>query len=154
SVSRPGSDADGAANLADHRLYHVESHAAAGVLGQGAGRGEAGQEEEFQQFRLRNGFDQGRGRQAALDYLLSQAVQVNATAVVRDRDGQGAGSVSGLDADEARLRLAGGATLVGRLQAVVHRVTQQVRQRGFELLQNVAVHLRRLALDLQAHLLV
>ncbi|MCY1524455.1 hypothetical protein D9M68_593870 [compost metagenome] len=41
----------------------------------------------------------------------------------------------------------------GHFNAVVHRIAQQVRQRRVQLLQDVAVHLRGLAFDLQPHLL-
>ena len=66
-------------------------------------------------------------------------------AVVGDRDEQHAGAVAGLQTDRAGCRLARGRATLGRLEAVIDGVADQVRQRRFELLEDVAVDLGVLA---------
>ena len=102
-VPRPSlrGDADGAADLADGVLHHVQPDAAAGELGHDLGRGEARQEQELEQFRLGHLADHvGRG-QAAVDDLPAEPLEVDAAAVVGDRDLQHPGPVAGLQPDRA-----------------------------------------------------
>lgn len=75
-----------------------------------------------------------------LDDGLANALDVDAAAVIGHRDGQHAGSMTHLDAYDAFRGLAGGGTSVGHLQPVIDGVAQQVRQRRFELFQDVAIH--------------
>jgi hypothetical protein len=143
-------DADGATHAADRILDHVEPHPPAGELRDRGGHREPGQEEEFEQLGLRHRLEQvGRG-QAALEDPAPQPVQVNAAAVVGNRDGQHAGPVLHLDADQPRLRFAGRPPPGRGLDAVIDGVLQQVRQRGLQLLEDVPIDLRGLADDFQA----
>ena len=71
----------------------------------------------------------------------------------RDRDLQHAGPVAGLQPDRAGGRLARARANLGRLDPVIDRVADQVRERRFELLQDVAIDLGLLAVDDEPRLL-
>ena len=58
----------------------------------------------------------------------------------------------GFELDGRFRRFAGSHTLLRRFTAVIHRVAEQVRQRRFQPVKNVAVHLRILADDLEPDL--
>ena len=89
----------------------------------------------------------------ALDDLGAEPLQVDAAAVVAEDQLEHPGAVAGLQADRAGRGLAGGAALLGRFEAVVQRVADQVVQRGLEPVEDVAVDARGLAGDLEPRLL-
>jgi hypothetical protein len=78
---------DGAAEVLDDGLDHVETDAAPGGLGDLRARGEAGCEEQAQQ--LLAGDDGVGGEHAARDRRRAQRVLVDARAVVGDLDDHG-----------------------------------------------------------------
>ena len=80
-------------------------------------------------------------------------LDVDAAAVVGERDLEHPGAVPGLEPDRADRRLAGGLAFRRRLEAVVEGVADQVRERRLELVEDVAVDARLLAADLESHLL-
>ena len=84
---------------------------------------------------------------------LAHALQLDAGAVVGHRDQQHAGAVARFEANGALGGFAGALPLLAGFAAVIHRVAQQVRQRAFQSLQDVAVHLGVLADDFEPHLL-
>ncbi|MCY1355687.1 hypothetical protein D9M69_421180 [compost metagenome] len=143
--------AQAAAHAPHHFLHRVQAHAAAGHFRHRVAHAEAGQQQEVEQLRLRQprrGLFRG---QAAPHDRAPQGVQVDARAVVEDLDHQPAGIVAGLQRDPAFGGLALGLAHRGRLDAVVHRVAQQVGERGVERFQDVAVDLRAGADQLQVH---
>ena len=151
--SRRGRNSHVPADAADGVLDHVQPDPAAGELGHRGGRAEAGQEEELEQLGGREpGGHVGRV-QPALDHLLAEPVQVDAAAVVGDGDEQHPGAVPRFHGDRAGRRFVRRAAHAGHLQPVIDRVADQVRQRRFELLQDVAVHLGAVADDDQPRLL-
>ena len=146
-------NADGAAHLLDHVLHDIEPDAAPRNLRDGIFHREAGKEEELQQL----GFAQFAGGlsvgEIPLYDRLAQFVQVDAAAVVRHDDLQHTGAVAGFEVHDSFGRLAGGAPLLRRFDAVIDGVAQQMAQWRVEFLQNVPVHLRRLPDNLQPCLL-
>ena len=142
-----------AAHAPDHVLHHVEADAAAGDLGDGFLEREARQEQELEQLGLGELFSDGRRRQFPFQDRLAHALRLDAGAVVGDRHQQHAGAVAGFEADGALGGFAGALALLGRFAAVIHGVAQQVSERTFQSLQDVAIHLGILADDFEPHLL-
>ena len=153
-AARPRADMHRAADRAGHLVNDIESHAAAGKLRDGRCGRETGQEQKTQQFRFAHGRYQVGAAEAALDNFASHALEIDAASVVLDGDDEHAGPVSRFQPEDAAFRLARGAALLGRFKAVIDGVAQQVRQRSLQLVENVAVHLRRLSADFQTNLLV
>ena len=91
--------------------------------------------------------------QPALDDLGAEALEVDAAAVVGQDQLEHPGAVAGLQADGAGRRLAGGAAVLGPLDAVVQRVADQVVERRLEPVEDVAVDAGGLAGDLEPRLL-
>jgi len=127
--------ADTPADGLDHALYHVEAHAAAGDFRDLVLRGEARQEQEFEELELRQLLGHLGGDEAAAHGLGPQPFDVDAAAVVGEGDVEHAGAVPGLEADRAHRRLAIGLAFGGQLDAVVERVSNQVRERRLELVE-------------------
>ena len=144
---------NGPAHVLDHVLHYVQTDAAAGNLGHVSLQCEPGQEQELKQFGLGELLrHRGQGK-----FLLhngsAHAFRVHAGAIVGDRDEQHSGTMPGFQLDHPLGRLSRAAALLRRFAAVIDRVSQQVRQRRFQALQDVAVHLRVLAGDFQPRLL-
>jgi len=81
--------------------------------------------------------------------LRAQLFDVDAPAVVGYADRQHAGTVSGLDSNASRLRLAGCLPFRGILQGVVDGVAQDVIERCVQLVEDVAVHVGGFAAHLE-----
>ena len=114
---------------------------------------EAREEEEVEQLGLAQPAGHRGVGQPALDDLGAQALEVDAAAVVGQDQLEHPGAVAGLQADGAGRRLAGGAAVLGPLEAVVQRVADQVVQRCLEPVEDVAVDAGGLAGDLEPRLL-
>ena len=121
------------------RSHHVHADAAAGQVGDLLGGGEAGLEDQVDDFLF--GERLARLDQAALDGLGLDPVPVEAAAVVDHLDDDAARIVVGVELDPALGRLAGGGAHRGRLDAVVHGVAHQVHQRVADLLDHRLVEL-------------
>ena len=93
------------------------------------------------------------GHEALLDGLLAQDAGVHAAAVVLDGDHDHPVGVAGVEAELALGRLADRDALLGRLDAVVEGVADEVAQRVADLLEDGPVELGLLALDDQRDLL-
>ena len=91
--------------------------------------------------------------QAAVDDLPAQLLQIDAAAVVGDGDLQHPGPVAGFQSNRAGGGLARAGANLGRLDPVIDGVADQVRERRFELLQDVAIDLGLLAVDDELRLL-
>ncbi|MCY1228560.1 hypothetical protein D9M72_408830 [compost metagenome] len=143
--------AQAAAHAAHHLLHGVQAHAAAGHLGNRVAHAEARQQQEVEQLSLRQPRRGLFGRQPPPHDGAAQGTQVDACAVVENLDDQAARIVARLQRDAALRRLALRRAHLGRFDAVVHRVAQQVRQRRVQCFQDVAVHLRAGADQLQVH---
>src|SRR5690606_14656302 len=105
----------------------VHADAATGNIADLLSRREAGVEDELVDLgigQLLTRLDAAVGYGLAKDAFLRQAA-----AVVRDFDDDAAGFVSGMEADHAGCRLAGGDAKIRRLDAVVGRVADHVDQR-------------------------
>ena len=146
-------NADDAADGLGHGLHHVQPDAAAGDVRDLLGRREAGQEQEIEQLRIAEPGGQIARGQPLGDDLGSECGQVDAAAVLGHADVEHAGLMSCFQLQRTGLRLARGRAFLGHLQAVVQCVAEQVAQRRFELVQNVAVHVGRLAEDFKPDLL-
>ena len=151
ALARLGRDANGAAHLLDHVLHDVEADAAAGHVGDGGLHREAGQEQELEQLRLAQRARRVTGGEVARDDGVAQLLEIDAAAIVGHDDLERAGAVARLDPHQALRRLARRLARLRRLDAVIDGVAQQMAERRVELGQNVAVHLRRAADDLELH---
>ncbi|MNN55198.1 hypothetical protein D3C81_1700600 [compost metagenome] len=78
-------------------------------------------------------------------------IEVDAGTVITDIDQQHAGAMSCFQCDQTLLRLTSGLALLRAFYAVVDRITQQVADRSFQLFQDVAIDLRRIAYDFQSY---
>ncbi len=137
----------------DHAVDHVQSDAPAGNLGHLIFGGKTGQKEEFHEFRFGEFVDHLGAGQAFAEDLHPEFVQIDAPAVVRYGDHEHPRSMGGFQPDGAGFGFARRRPLPGCLHAVIQRIAQEVAQGGFQLLQDVPVHLRALAHDGEAHLL-
>ncbi len=152
-LAGPAGDADRAAHRVHHALHDVEADAAAGDLRDLLLGREAGQEEEIEQLGLAEPSGHRGGGQPALDDLGAEPFEVDAAAVVAEDDLEHPRAVAGLQADRRHRRLAGGAAILGRLDAVVQGVADQVVERRLEPVEDVAVDAGGLAVDLEPRLL-
>lgn len=132
---------EAAAHGADHVLHGIESDAAAGDFGNRFAQAEARQQQELEQFRLRQARRRFRLRQSAPHDGGAQCLEVHARTVVEDHDHQPPGVVARVKRDAPLLGLARGPPDLRRLDAMIHGVAQQVGQRCIELFQDVPVHL-------------
>ena len=152
-LAGPAGDPDRAPHRMHHVLHDVEPDAAAGDLGDLLLGREAGQEEEVEQLGLAEPTGHRGGGQPALDDLGAEPLEVDAAAVVGEDDLEHPRAVAGLQADGRHRRLAGGAALVGRLDAVVQGIADQVVERRLEPVEDVAIDAGGLAVDLESRLL-
>ncbi len=141
------------ADLLDHVLDDIEPHAASRDFGDLVLHREARQKQELQQFVLTERAGSLAAGETALHDRLPQLVDIDAAAVIGHDDMKCACAVMSFEAHDAFRFLAGGATFVRRSDAVIDGVAQQMTERGVELLQNVAIHLRVGADDFEPHLL-
>ena len=88
--------------LSDHVLHHVQADAAAGDFGDILLEGEARQEEKLEQLGLGELLGHVAGVASRLRHdRLAHALQLDAGAVVGDRDQQHAGAVARFEANRA-----------------------------------------------------
>ena len=145
-----GSQPDGAAHLAHHGAHHVQADAAPGKLGDVLARGKTGQEEKLDQLFLAHfGGRFVRGQFLAHDGR-AEVFKVDALAVISEDDDEHARAVAGFEGQRALGGLAGALAFLGRFQAVIERVAEQVRQGSLQLFEDVAVHLRPRADEIEA----
>ena len=130
-------DVDGAGERAQARGHHVEADAAAGDLGDHVARGESGQQREARDFGV-GGHGVG-GQQPALHGAAADVAQIEAAAVVGHLHGDDLATARHGQRDGAGARLAARDAFLGRLEAVVDGVAQDVQQRVDELVQHVGV---------------
>ncbi len=148
----PGDGPDDAPHLVDHAVDHVQPHAPAGNFGDLVPGGKAGQEQEFHEFRLGQLVEHlGAGEALAEDFG-PEVVQVDPPAVVGDGDHQHPRPVGRLQPEGSGFGLPRRGPGLGGLDAVIQGVAQQVAQGGFQLLQDVPVHLGGLAHDIEPDL--
>jgi hypothetical protein len=148
-----GGHSHGAAHALDHALHHVEPHAAARDLGHLVFRGKARQEEKFEKFELRELVGDLPGDEPPGHRLGAKRLDVDAAAVVGERDVEHACTVTGLQPDHADRWLARGLAVVRRLEPMVEGVADQVGERRLELVEDVTVDAGLLATHLESHLL-
>ena len=146
-------DVDDAADPLDIGADHVHADAAAGNGGDLAGGGEAGQED--QSGLLRGGQLLGLlGREEAGGAgLADQRLAVDAAAVVGGLDQDLVAGLARRDPERAGRGLAGGGALVGRLDAMVDRVADDMGQGIADHLDHLAVELDVAAVGLEPDLL-
>src|SRR5215470_13240206 len=154
---RPGAaaalDVDEAADALDVGLDDVHADAASRDVGDRGRRRETGQEDEADQLALAHALGELGGDEAAGDRLGADLLAVDAVAVVGDLDVDLAAGVEGADAERALGGLAGGDPRLGRLDAVVDGVPDEVREGILDRFEERAVELGLLALELDADLL-
>ena len=147
-------DVHRAADLLDVGPHHVHADAPARDAGHNLGRRKTRPEDETQGLLVRHILELGLRRQAVLQGLLLDPVDVDAGPVVLDLDDDVAALVIGVQHHLADLRLVRRQALRRHLQAVVGRVPHHVRQRVLDQLQHLAVELGIGAQHLQVDLLV
>ena len=147
-------DVDRAADLLDVGPNHVHADAAARNTGHNLGRREARLEHETQHLLVRHVLELGLRRQAVLQSLHLDPLDVDAGTIVLDLDDDVAALVIGVQNNLADLRLVRRQAFRRHLKAVVRRVPHHVRQRVLDQLQNLTVKLRVRAQHLQVDLLV
>jgi len=131
----------------------IESDATAGNLGHPGSGGEPRKEEEIQEFGIAQPPSHVSAGMPPLDDFAAKPLEIDPAAIVGDGDRQQPSTMSGHDADPAHLRFSGRLALVGRLQAVIQCVAHKVIQRGVQPLQDVAVDLGGLSLDVESNAL-
>ena len=130
-------DVDRATELAHFVAHHVHAHATTGQLADLVGGGEAGREDQVVQLllvRLRIG-----GQQATVDGAAADRLAVQASTVIGHFQHDFRTFAVQADGDLALLRLARGAALFRRFQAMGHGVAQHVFQRRDHAVEDVAV---------------
>jgi len=93
------------------------------------------------------------GHEAAVHGPGPQLLDIDAPAIVGERDVEHAGPVTGLQSHGGERRLAGGRAFRRGFDAMVEGVADQVRERRLQLVEDVAVDARLLAAHLPANLL-
>src|SRR5581483_357115 len=116
-----------------------------------APRGEAGAEDEGRQIVARRG--RVRLEEAGCDALGADRLEVETAPVVAQRDVDAAVALHRSDLDHPDVRLARGAPVHERLEAVRHRVPDEVEERSVERLDERAVDLDLAPDAEQVHLL-
>ena len=127
----------------------VEADPAARGLGDRRRRGEAGAEDELEGVLGRQGFRLRHGYERLLDRRTADAGGVDAASVVRDLHQHLVSFPARPQPDTALLGLARRPALLGPLEAVIHRVADEMEERLLERVQDGAIELGAFALDLQ-----
>ena len=146
-------DVDGAADLIDIGAHHVHADAAAGNIGDRRRSRKAGREDEFVNLRFRHLLDIGFADQPLRHRLGLDARGVEAAAIVGDANDDVTAFVIGRQPDVALLGLAGGAALGRRLQTVIGRIAQHMRERVLDQVKHLTVQFGLGALQFQLDLL-
>ena len=144
---------DRAADLLDVGLDHVHADAPARDRGHLLRGGEARGEDEAQHLALAHLRELGFGREAVGQRLGADLLDRQAAAVVADLDDDVPAFVIGVEQDAPRLRLAGGAALLGGFEPVVAGIAHHVRQRVADQFQHLPVQFRLRAAHLEVDLL-
>ena len=84
----------------------------------------------------------------------AEPLDIDPPSVIGDQDLEHPGAVAGLEDDRAGRGLSGGDPLPGGLDAVVDGITDEVRERGFEFVEDVAVDAGLIPTDLESDLSV
>ena len=135
-----------------HALHHIQPHTPAGDLCYHALRGESRQEQKLEQFRGRELVCDLWGDESERDGPRLEVADVDALAIVGDRDLEHAGPVPRLQQDRAGRRLPRGLPAVRRFDSVIERIADEVGERCLQLFQDVAVDTGLLATHLQSYL--
>ena len=141
-------DQHAAAKLLDLFPHDREAQAAAGDIGHDGARRHIGLEDQRDGTRLVEGGHGLRGHETPTDRRRTHASDVDAGAVIRQRDLH-LGAVDGAygDANAGRGGLPGTHALGGRLDAVIGGIAHEVDQRIAELVEHTLVHLHLAPLD-------
>ena len=134
-----------AAELLDLGGHHVHADAAAGLLGDGAGGGEARLEDQLHRILVAERV--ALGDQAERERLVADGLQVHAGAVIGQAHHDLGALAVQLEQDLPGLGLAALHALLGRLDAVHHGVAQHVLERRQHALEHLAVEFAGGALD-------
>ena len=151
SLARARVDFHFAADLLDIGANHVHAHAPAADVGHGRGGRKAGHKNQLQQLPLTLARCALRGNQPALHGLLADFFYGDAGPVVVDLDDYVAALLRGPQLERSFRVLARGLAHIGRLDAVIERVSYRVGERVLDGLEQTLVQLRVLAFDLQPH---
>ena len=111
-----------------------------------------GQEQEFEQLCVAQGARGFTSGEVPRDDGVPQLLEIDAASIIRHDDLERAGAMTRFDPYEALWRLPGRLARLWRFETVIDGVAQQMAERRVELRQDVPVHLRRAADDLQLHL--
>lgn len=141
------------AHLLGHGLHHIQPDPAAGEMGDGVLHAEAGQEEKLQQLRGRQLSGECGGGEILPHHGGADHLQINAATVIRDLNHEHAGAVARLQTDGTQGGFPGLQPVRRQLNGVIHRIAQQMAQRGLHALQHLTVHRGGAAHDVQPHLL-
>ena len=128
--------------------HHVHADAAAGHLGDLVGGREARAEDELVDLRFGQPADLGFGRESLGERRRLDPRGVEAATVVGDLDHDVAALVAGRQPDRATLRLAGGAALGRRLEAMIGGIAHHVDQRIADEVEHLPVELGLVTLHL------
>ena len=152
ALARRGIHVDAAAQTCHFGAHHVHPHAPAGQRRHLLGGGKARCKDHLRQFTL------GRlmigGNEATLTRPCLDARIVQALAIVQETHDDFVAILRDLDGQFPDVRLAAGGPLGALLDAVGHRVAQDVLDGTGHAVQHVAVDLGLPPLDLQGHALV
>ena len=144
---------DRAADRLDVRAHDVHADATARDARHGRRGGEARFEDELQHAVGRHRRRLRGGHKPPGDRLLADFFERDSAAVVGDLDRHPAALVEGPQREPARPRLSGGHAGRGRLDAVVDRVADEMRERIADALDQRPIELGVGAVDRQLHLL-
>ena len=142
---------DTAAQRVHFGAHHVHADAAAGHARHFGGRAEARLED--QTASVFHGHELLGRPQLQANRLGTNALQIQARAIILDRQRHIVALLAQNDFDRADDGLALGLALFGRLDAVGHAVTQQMFEGRHHAFQHAAVHFDGAAQNVQAHLL-
>ncbi len=140
---------DRAVDSRDGRGHDVESDASTRLLGEDLRRRDPGTEDQVQRFF----FGEGAHVDPRLGGCRPDRGDVDAGAVVADRNHDLGPDLRRMEPDHGLHRLAGRAALVGELDAMPDRIPDEVEKRRNELLEHPSVDLDVLAGHLPAHVL-
>ena len=152
--SRLAGDAHGPADGLHHALDDIEANPTPGDLGDLFPGGESWQEDELQHLRLGQSFGHVPWDEVAFHGTGAEPLDIDPPTVIGDQDLEHPGAVAGLEDDRAGRGLSGGDPLPGGLDAVVDGITDEVRERGFEFVEDVAVDAGLIPTDLESDLSV
>ena len=136
-----------------HALHDVKADAPPRYLGDLLLGRETGKEQEVEQLGLAQPAGHWRGGEPFFHNLGSKPLKVDPPSVVAEHDLEHPRAVAGFQPDRARRVLAHGFALIGSFQPMIERIADQMIERRFETVQNVAIDPGRLTHHLELRLL-